>query len=165
METVSDEITIDASPARVWDAAADLAGVHKYWEMVIISYLSSDRATGIGASRICDMLDGSSMEETIIQWDDCKSYALDTHPIGTNDGPFKTTIGRFALHPQGSGTRIVLDLDFELKAGREQELPTRSAELDRACKIVVGGLKSHVETGRELTPEQKQAAMAAMMSQ
>ena len=149
----------------MWDAAADLAGVHKYWGMVKASHLSSEKATGLGASRICEMLDGSSMEETIIQWDQGKSYALDTHPIGTNEGPFKTTIGRFAFHPEGSGTRFVLDLDFEMKPGREQELPARSAELDMACKSFGNGLKTHVETGHALTLEQKQAAMAAMMSQ
>ncbi len=165
METVSNQIIIDASPTRVWGAAADLAGVHKYWGMVKASRLSSEKATGLRASRICEMLDGSSMEETIIQWDQGDSYALDTHTIGTNDGPFKTAIGRFAFHPEGSGTRFALDLDFELKSGREAELSDRSAELDMACISFVSGLKTHVETGHALTLEQKQAAMAAMMSQ
>ena len=52
-----------------------------------------------------------------------------------------------------------------MKAGRDQGLPARSAELDTARKRFVSGLKTRIEPGRELTLEQKQAAMAAMMSQ
>ena len=57
------QIQIQASKENAWKALANLGDVHKFHPGVSKSYHTSDRISGIGATRICELYPMGKVEE------------------------------------------------------------------------------------------------------
>ena len=100
--TVNGETMINASKPRVWEALSNLATVQDYDSAIVSSFYVSDQREGVGASRQCDLPDGSYIRERIVDWRDGDGYTLTVYEDGTQY-PMSGSKGR--VHVAGLGRR------------------------------------------------------------
>src|SRR4051794_25883245 len=68
MTTLHNSISIAAPPEKVWRTLADLEALEQYDPGVARSRLTSSVATGLGASRRCELEPTGWFEERITEW-------------------------------------------------------------------------------------------------
>jgi len=120
------------------------------------------KKSGVGCSRHCDLAPDpnnpnsvKSIEEDATEWKDGESYVLDIKPSGEGDWEFKKLSGGFSIKEEGDGTMVNLNLNWELSDDAKVDDATINAQYDMLGRIILIGLKQFVETGKELTPEDK----------
>jgi hypothetical protein len=59
---------INASTADIWRLVSDFGNIHIIYPYVIATEILSEKSSGIGAIRRCDMNDNTYVEEEIINW-------------------------------------------------------------------------------------------------
>ena len=148
MTSISKAIHIDAPQPKVWDILSNLATVQQYDPMVIHAHYTSDVKEGVGASRHCDLPEGSYVKERITAWQPGQGYTLNVYEDGMPDSPFMTQDARFSLAENGQGTVVTMTFDYDLNP----DAPVGSQEVSQmfAEEVLPGllaGLKQWVETG------------------
>ena len=148
MTLVTGEVHIDAPKDRVWEILADLGGIKNYHPGVTDSYYNQGDKTGVGASRHCDLKPFGSVEETAIEWIEGESYTLLLHD-GKRVPPFKRATGRLAIQPNGSGSVVTMELEYDLKfglIGRLMDVLVVRSQFSKVVPAVLSGLRKYAET-------------------
>ena len=156
MSRVITEIEINAPVDRVWSVVADLSAIENYHPAVPKSYYTSEIKEGVNASRHCDILPSSTVEERVIDWKDGKEYTLDIYE-GSMPAMkmLKLFTGKTGVEPHGEGTQVSQTLEYKVKGG------PLGAMLGFLMKRPMGkrnadaliGLKHFIETGEVVTPQ------------
>jgi ribosome-associated toxin RatA of RatAB toxin-antitoxin module len=145
--TVKKEINHDVK--SVWNVLDDFGAVHKYNPGVKTSNIIGDRQTGMGARRVCNFYDGSSLKETITQYrpDEGYSFALSEFAL-----PLKQATSHFKVTPLSNGnTELTITLEFEPKFGPLGWLMAKlmmRRMLTKALRGLTNGLDDHMSTAR-----------------
>ncbi len=154
--TISHDIQIEAPRSDVWGILANLETLQHYDREVERSFYVSDAREGVGATRQCDLPDGTSVKERVVSWREGDGYVIEVDEDGTN---YPTTDMRveFTLEEAAGGTRVGMTYRYALKPG----MPAEAGEEMRQGfqELVTGllaGLKKYVETGESIVTEASQ---------
>lgn len=120
-----------ASPEAVWDLLADFPNISRWNSGVKHSESTSDATSGVGAKRHCDLAPFGALEETIQEWDEGKLLAISIDEAKLL--PIKHGLAKFAISPDGEGSRLDFDYEYDLKFGPLGKLmqPVLKGQLDK----------------------------------
>ncbi len=151
--TISHDIQIEAPRSDVWGILANLESLQDYDREVVRSFYVSDAREGVGATRQCDLPDGTHVKETVVSWREGDGYVIEVDEDGT-DYPTTDMRVEFTLEEAAGGTRVGMTYQYALKpdipAEAGEEMNQGSQEL---VKGVLSGLKEYVETGEPIVTE------------
>ena len=152
MAHFSTQIRINATAEEVWEVLADIGGIYKWNPGVAYSYSTSEKNSGEGASRHCDLQSpgGKSigyLEELAFDWREGEGYKID---IYESSFPIERNVVEFTLRADGDGTIVSVSPDYQLKFGPIGALVDRlilGRQMRKGMENLLAGLKYHVETG------------------
>lgn len=140
MQTIEQEVYIDATPEAVWAVLGDL-GSFADWSPVVRS-VTHDGRDGVGATRTCRVSPMGRLDEEVVEWDPGHRVALRT----TGGMPMEAT-ATWTINPDGDGAQATVVLDYELKGGAVGRLLDRAMvrnQLDRNFRRNLEGLRDRV---------------------
>ncbi len=111
------------------------------------SHLTTDRATGIGAARHCDLGGRNYLDEQVVEWEE--GGALTMRIVGTNL-PFARADIRFVLEARNGTTVVTVTPDYRLKygvLGSLLDVIYVRRTYRKGMDALLQGLKRHVEGG------------------
>jgi len=147
MSHLQHEIRIAAPIERVWAVLADLEAVQNYNPTVKEARYTSPIREGVGASRRCSLIPKGWVTERVTAWEPNTAVALE---LGEHQWPVTFMRWRTELAADGSGTRVLQRLEYQVKFGLLGAFLDRMVmrrKLDQAIGDVFDGLKRYVETG------------------
>ena len=150
-------VSIKASKEKVWEALADFGNVQHMSPNISKSYLTSDMANGLGATRHCDFTAmGASVEEKIVGWDEGRSIKIALYD--TKNIPMAKDMGAY-FELNGEDGNVILTATFEYGtsgaiAGFMNNLAMKKMNV-KSWVSFMSGIKHHVETGEDVGKETK----------
>jgi uncharacterized protein YndB with AHSA1/START domain len=147
MTQLQHEIHVDAPPEKVWAVLADLEAVQHYNPGVKHAKYASTLREGVGASRHCDLKPKGWVKERVIAWEPQKAVSMELYE---SQWPLKFMRWRTVLAPDGAGTRITQQMEYQVKFGFLGGLLDRLVmrhKLDQTVAEVFVGLKRFIEAG------------------
>lgn len=147
MTQLHHEIRIAAPLEKVWAVLADLEAVQHYNSGVKHAKYISPMREGVGASRHCDLKPKGWVKERIIAWEPQKAVAMELYE---SQWPLAFMRWRTALTPDGAGTRVSQQMEYQVKFGPLGALLDKLVmrrKLDQTLTEVFGSLKRFIETG------------------
>jgi carbon monoxide dehydrogenase subunit G len=136
MPSLTNTIEIDAQPDAVWGVLGDLEAVTEW-----IPGIASARVEG--SARYCVAADGSEIREEISDYSAERrsyGYAHLTQPV-----PIANSRGSLRVEPNGGGSRVVWEAEFDVLDPGSEEAVT--AMLDGAYKQTLSSLRRRIEGG------------------
>jgi hypothetical protein len=148
-------VEIDAPMDVVWGELSRIGDIGLNSPTVSRSWLSSEVATGLGATRHMEMSikDGSTLDERVIAWDDGSYMALEVYQLVGVTG-VQTMGGDFGLQAAGQHTVLTSTLNYSM-TNRVFGFMNRLVMKRKFAGLwasVLAGYKHHIETGEAVTP-------------
>ncbi len=98
-------LVIDVPKARAWELLQDLSIPHHYVPGLTGSEITSEKRSGVGASRRVYRKTGGYLDETVNSWQDGVGFVLRLHRGAKGPGmPFSEAQFRYRIEDAGSGT-------------------------------------------------------------
>jgi carbon monoxide dehydrogenase subunit G len=147
MTQLHHEIHIAAPLEKVWAVLADLEAVQHYNAGVKHTKYISTVREGVGASRHCDLKPKGWVKERVIAWEPHKAVTMELYE---SQWPLEFMRWRTALAPDGAGTRVSQQMEYQVKFGLLGALLDKLVmrrKLDQTLAEVFVGLKQFIETG------------------
>lgn len=147
MTKLQHEIHVAAPPEKVWAVLADLEAVQHYNSGVKHAKYTSVAREGIGASRHRDLNPKGWVKERDIAWEPRKAVTMELYE---SQWPLEFMRWRTALAPDGTGTRLSQQMEYQVKFGSLGTLLDKLVmrrKLDQTLTEVFVSLKRFVETG------------------
>ncbi len=145
--TVSTDINVNSQSA--WAVLDDFESIYKFNPDVKNSELLSSQKTGVGAKRTCFFYDGTSLNETITDYEDGSFYEYELSEFKL---PLKTAYCRWSVIPINDGACTVkASLTFTPKFGPIGWLMAKLLIKPALTKAFIGvfkGLDDHIRTGK-----------------
>lgn len=148
MTKLKSAIQISASKEKVWALLADLGAASAWNPTVKNSYYTTEAKEGVGASRHCDLRDGSFVRERATAWTQGEALTLNIHEGAI---PFENGYGSYELKGDGQETIVNFTLEFDPKP--DAPMPPDEVErlfTEQVIPAMLAGLKHYVETGQPL---------------
>jgi hypothetical protein len=114
MTTIRHEIEAQCPPERVWTLLANLEAVQTYNPGVREAKIRGDRRTGVGATRVCELLPRGRVVERVTHWEEGRALGLE---VAESDWPIHYMRWVTRVEPAGGGTRISQELEYKVKFG------------------------------------------------
>jgi hypothetical protein len=114
MTIIRHDIEAQCSPDRVWALLSDLEAVQRYNPGVRAARVEGDRRTGVGATRVCDLLPSGRVVERVTVWEEQRAIGLE---VAQSDWPIRFMKWVTRIEPAGGGTRIAQQLEYQVKFG------------------------------------------------
>jgi hypothetical protein len=147
MSTFTEEIIIKQPVETLWEALADIGSISRWNPGVSESYVISDRPTGLGAARHCNLGGTNYLKEQAVTWE--KNRKLTMRITDTNL-PFKSADIQFLLSPETGGTRVILTPIYRLKYGLLGSVLDRvyvKNTYRKGMRALLRGLREYLESG------------------
>jgi carbon monoxide dehydrogenase subunit G len=135
------DLLIDAPPAAVWAALADLEAVAAYNPGVESARYVSANREGVGSTRVCNFKAGGSVKEQVTEWrpGEAIAFQMSDHPWPMADAGF-----RIALLPEGQRTRLRQDTQYEF-TGDPAAAEVVREQWSQGVLAVTSAFKAYVE--------------------
>lgn len=133
---------------QVWKVLGDFQSVHRYHPMVARVDKLSDHDRGDGAVRRCHFEDGTSVVETVIDWQDGTRYTVQLSEFSMPLAAATATLQVRAIDDQNS--EVSIEMNFTPKFGPVGWVMGQvmmRPMMKRMFGRVLAGLAHHVETG------------------
>lgn len=153
--TATWQVTIDMPRAKAWEILQDLSKAHNYVPGIVDTKITTDKKTGVGASRKVYMNKTNAMDETVTDWNEGVGFRIRLHK-GPKDSPFPKSYFEYKLEDEAGGkTRLTTVMGYSMPFGALGQL------LDNLLinKIVRGrirdvalSMKLFYETGNRTEP-------------
>jgi hypothetical protein len=114
MTTIRHNVEAKCAPHRVWALLSDLEAVQRYNPGVRSAAIAGGQRTGVGATRVCELVPSGRVVERVTVWDDQRAIGLE---VAESDWPIHFMRWVTKLEPQGAGTRITQELEYRVKFG------------------------------------------------
>jgi len=145
------EILINAPKEKVWSVVSDYGNVYLTSPNVAKSFITSDKKSGVGATRHCDFVGGGNVavEEVITNWKDGESLTIDITEF-KNFPMIKSLEGDFSVKSQGSQTLLSGIVTYEMLNffGKIMNVLMMKRTLNKNWANFLAGIKYNVETGK-----------------
>jgi ligand-binding SRPBCC domain-containing protein len=148
MTTIHHEVRASCPPARVWALLSDLEAVQTYNPTVRAAAVQGGQRAGVGATRACDLEPRGRVVERVTRWEDGRAVGLE---VVESDWPIHFMRWVTRIEPDGGGTRIVQDLEYQVKFGPAGWLLDRLVmrrKLTATLDEVLAALVRHAEAGK-----------------
>ncbi len=145
MTVLENSIRIQAPPEHVWLALGKLDALDQYDPGVKKSEILAGPATGVGASRQCDLTPGGWFRERVTEWQPHETIAFELFECTL---PVKRLKHRYTLTPEVGGTLVRQHMEYELKFGPLgwlMDVMMVRRRWNGGIKGFFAGLKSHIE--------------------
>jgi hypothetical protein len=146
MTVIRHEIEARCSPDRVWSLLADLEAVERYSPGVRAAKIQGAKRTGVGATRVCDLLPKGRVVERVTHWEEGHALGLE---VAESDWPIHFMRWVTRVEPKGEGTRITQELEYRVKFGPMGWLLDRLAmerKLRSSLDEIFASLAKHAES-------------------
>lgn len=146
------EIQVNVPKEQVWSMIANLGGISKFHPFVNKSYYTTDQKEGVEAARICELSNGVTVEETVIEWVEGQRIVLGVETLQGPKPPFISNFaGAMLVRDDGKGGTIVgMEIDWQENAGPLGWVVGNfimKPQLGKIVPSVLQGLKHYAETG------------------
>ena len=148
MSTLSRTLIVQTSKAQTWNVLKDFGGVYRWHLKVETSPLLSKNNEGLGAKRVCNFYDGSSVAEEIIEYQDGESFKVELSDFSMPLSRANATIQLKELGPQK--TEVTITMDYDMKYGPigwAMNKVMLQPMMGKMFLQVLEGLKHHTITG------------------
>ncbi|WP_332775550.1 SRPBCC family protein [Polaromonas sp.] len=148
MMTLKHEVSIAADVETVWRTLSDLLAVKQHNPSVVSVRILTDKTTGIGAARRCEMRTKDWVEEKVWAFDPPHVIGLE---VAASSWPVAFMKWRTELRPDGRNTLVKQEMNYKLKFGVLGLLLDKLVmrrKLDASIQEVFERLKLHVENAR-----------------
>lgn len=152
MSVVTRAVRVDAPPAAVWKALADVGGIARWSPNVRASHSTSEHNGGIGATRHCD-LRGGSVEERVVAWEEGRMLTIEIYDAVGAPARIARASVSFDVTPAGAGTLVSATIDYALKGGPLGSLMDALVgrrQFGQTAEQLLAGLGEHVQTGKQV---------------
>lgn len=133
----------------VWKVLDDYGSVYKYNPGVETSEILGEKKTGLGARRVCNFYDGSSLKETIIKYVPNRGYSF---KLSDYSLPLKRATSHFQLEPLSNGKSMLsVTIELEPKFGPVGWLMVKllmRPMLTKALNGLTKGLDDYMTSGQ-----------------
>lgn len=149
MVQFTQELEIDAPPEAVWEVLGDYPNVYRWAPIVKHSRQASENAQGPGAARACEVPGFGKVTETVERWSDGESFSF----VWEASGPVRGGRSTWALRRAGSGSKVTVDIEAEMRYGLLGELMGRTIikpMMRRMISDALKGLDHYVRTGEHV---------------
>ena len=145
--TIKATCNIDATPSKVWETLEKPGDIKKFHPLIKESFMLSQRESGVGAKRHCDLKPMGAMDELITEWSDGISFK--TKLIGGKMlPPLSFMEGEVELENVNTQTQVSFTISYKLKygiAGRIMDTIMVRPQFKGAPMKYVRGLKNYIE--------------------
>ena len=115
MQNVSNTLTMNIPAANIWGIIADFQRVDRFHPLVESVDQIGQKSTGLGAIRVCNFYDKSSIKEEITHWVEGQSLSV---KLTEGSFPFKSANATIGVKSSGSDSCVVsLEMEFDMKYG------------------------------------------------
>ena len=156
MTSIIREVVIKAPRQQVWGSLSDLGNVYRMGPTITKSYLTSEKTSGIDATRHCDFsMMGSSVDERITGWDEGKRLEIGFDNWDNMPG-MTSMSAEFSLTDEGADTRMRAIMNYEVGMGVVGKMMNSAMVKPMNTKnwdSFVAGIRHHIETGEEVSKE------------
>jgi len=112
--TIRNDLTATCAVDHVWALLADLTAVERYNPTVVSAAFLDVQHTGVGAARSCALRPKGRLVERVTHWEERRALGLE---VVESDWPIRSMRWVTRIEPQGQGTRITQDLEYQVKYG------------------------------------------------
>jgi len=149
MSTLTNQITIAAPRAAVWQVLTTLDLLDQYDPGVRSCQLVGDQASGLGAQRRCDLRPAGWFIERVAVWrpEEALAFELVTCSLPVSSLRHDYTLTQAADH-SGAPTVVTQVMTYQLKyglAGKVLDAAVMRRQWDRGIKGFLHGLQQHVQ--------------------
>ena len=141
------KLQVPASAA--WEVVDAFGSVYKVNPVVERTTLVGDKATGRGAQRVCEFYNGRSVKETIVQYDEGRSYSIELSEFSL---PLKSERRRVEVSSVSTyQCQVAFYLEFAPKFGPIGWLMAQLMIKPFLRKAFMGfakGIEDHIKTGK-----------------
>ncbi len=149
MHSITVKREMNNNVETVWHVLDDYGTVYKYNPGVETSEILGVKNTGLGAHRVCNFYDGSSLKETIIKYVPNQGYSLELSDYSL---PLKRAASHFRLEPLSKDTCLLsVTIEFEPKFGPVGWLMAKllmQPMLTKALNGLTKGLDDYMTSGQ-----------------
>lgn len=139
---------VNASKSATWKVIKDFGGVHRWHLKVKTSPVLSTHNEGLGAKRVCNFYDGTSVCEEIVQYTDGASLTVELTEFAM---PLKYATATLSVRELGpERTEVTLELDYQVKYGPVGWVMNNvmiQPMMGKTFAQVLDGLGHHLVTG------------------
>jgi ribosome-associated toxin RatA of RatAB toxin-antitoxin module len=146
MTTLYNDITINASMEKIWNALSNIEELEKYDPTVKKSTAFSDIKYGTGAIRKVDMKDGKNwFKEQVTVWEPNKAL---TYELTACSFPVHALKHSYSFEQTGQQIKVKQVMEYQVKyglLGRILDILMIRKQSDTGIKKFMAGLKSYAE--------------------
>ncbi len=152
MTTLKNSITIDAPPDQVWAILTNLAELAEYDPAVATATVTSQAASGLGASREVTMRDGKHwFKERVSAFEPGSALAFE---LTSCNFPIATLSHSYSFSGSKGETTVNQSMTYSPKfglLGNLMDVIVIRRSSDKGIKAFLAGLKAHAETAPPVT--------------
>jgi uncharacterized membrane protein len=140
------QIEIDKGPSQVWETLNNLESVAEYNPQVKKAECITNDKTGIGASRVCTMTDGSKVKERVIEVEENKAITMELYE---SNWPVKDMKWRTVIENKEGKTLVTQKLEYKMKFGAFGAILNAlflENKMNSTLQDVFNKMKSHIES-------------------
>ncbi len=145
MRTLTESITINASPAEVWKTLADFGDVAAWAPYMKVSHLLGDQSRGVGTRRAMKHALWFRFEERVTFWQDDVGFDFD---VLRAPWPMTAVSESWRMQANADGVRVTTRVEYGMQLGplgRLLDALLVRFIVQREMRSGVRGLKAHVE--------------------
>ena len=149
MQKVSNTVTMAIPATQIWEIISDFQHVDKYHPIVEKVDQIGTKENGLGAIRVCNMYDKSSIKEEITHWIDGQEFSV---KLTEGSFPFKSANATMWVKPSGTkNSDVTLEMEFDMKygvLGKAMAAVMIKPMMNKMFGKVLKSLSDHASTGQ-----------------
>ena len=149
-------LVVDVPKERAWELLQDLSIAHNYVPGLTGSEITTDKTSGVGASRRVYRKSGGFIDETVSSWQEGTGFVLRLHRGNRGPAiPFSDAQFRYRIEDAGSDTTaLTVSLLFNMRwgaLGRFVYSRLLHHVIRRVVRDIALSLKRYYETGEPVS--------------
>ena len=113
MIKISASVCVDALASKVWATLSELDSVHIWVDSIHRSYCEGEHTRGVDAVRVCELRGNVTVKETIIAWEEGRSFTY----TGQGIPLIKRAANTWSVEERGRQTLVTSSAEVEVKGG------------------------------------------------
>ena len=137
---------IKASKEKVWETLSDVTNIDLWVEPISSSHYESDKTSGVGTVRVCNLKGNITIKEEFIAWQEGESYTYQAYGAPL----IKSAKNRWSIESMNGKTLLISESEIEIRGGVFGKLLTPLMYLmsKRMGTNSLAAIKYLIETGR-----------------